>query len=143
MSKQAVVHSSQLRYSHPNLELPPCFHRLHELRSSCIHTIGCPCQPWHCQPHLVEAGYGGCPSCLSRSSQTRLARYRFPSTSPLRHSQCLSSRRLGRVCRLPLSPFRYRKSKHPTPMTIQLHPQCLLGIQSILRNWTFLIFKQV
>ena len=21
--------------------------------------------------------------------------------------------------------------KHPTPMTIQLHPQCLLGIQSI------------
>ena len=23
--------------------------------------------------------------------------------------------------------------KHPTPMTIQLHPQCLLGIQSILR----------
>ena len=33
--------------------------------------------------------------------------------------------------------------KHPTPMTIQLHPQCLLGIQSILRNWTFLIFKQV
>ena len=34
-------------------------------------------------------------------------------------------------------------SKHPTPMTIQLHPQCLLGIQSILRNWTFLIFKQV
>lgn len=34
-------------------------------------------------------------------------------------------------------------SKHPTPMTIQLHPQCLLGIQGILRNWTFLIFKQV
>lgn len=33
--------------------------------------------------------------------------------------------------------------KHPTPMTIQLHPQCLLGIQGILRNWTFLIFKQV
>gem|GEM_PF-5119680 len=24
--------------------------------------------------------------------------------------------------------------KHPTPMTIQLHPQCLLGIQSNLRN---------
>ena len=23
--------------------------------------------------------------------------------------------------------------KHPTPMAIQLHPQCLLGIQSILR----------
>ena len=36
---------------------------------------------------------------------------------------------------------KYRK--HPTPMAIQLHPQCLLGIQSILRNWTFLIFKQV
>lgn len=35
------------------------------------------------------------------------------------------------------------KGKHPTPMAIQLHPQCLLGIQSILRNWTFLIFKQV
>ena len=33
--------------------------------------------------------------------------------------------------------------KHPTPIAIQLHPQCLLGIQSILRNWTFLIFKQV
>ena len=43
MSRQAVVHSSRLRYSHPSLELPPCFHRLHELRSSCIHTIGCPC----------------------------------------------------------------------------------------------------
>ena len=143
MSKQAVVHSSRLRYSHPSLELLLCFHRLHELRSSCIHTSECPCLPWHCQPHPVEARYGGCPSCLSRSSQTRLARYRFPSTSPLRHSQCLSSRRLGRVCRLPLSPFRYRKSKHPTPMTIQLHPQCLLGIQGILRNWTFLIFKQV
>lgn len=35
------------------------------------------------------------------------------------------------------------EGKHPTPMTIQLHPQCLLGIQGILRNWTFLIFKQV
>ena len=35
------------------------------------------------------------------------------------------------------------KSKHPTPIAIQLHPQCLLGIQSISRNWTFLIFKQV
>lgn len=33
--------------------------------------------------------------------------------------------------------------KHPTPIAIQLHPQCLLGIQGILRNWTFLIFKQV
>ena len=40
--------------------------------------------------------------------------------------------------------FRLRNvGKHPTPMTIQLHPQCLLGIQGILRNWTFLIFKQV
>lgn len=35
------------------------------------------------------------------------------------------------------------QSKHPTPIAIQLHPQCLLGIQGILRNWTFLIFKQV
>ena len=35
------------------------------------------------------------------------------------------------------------RRKHPTPIAIQLHPQCLLGIQSILRNWTFLIFKQV
>ena len=35
------------------------------------------------------------------------------------------------------------KGKHPTPMTIQLLLQCLLGIQGILRNWTFLIFKQV
>ena len=43
MSKQVAVHSSRLRYSHPSPELPPCFHRLHELRSSCIHTIGCPC----------------------------------------------------------------------------------------------------
>lgn len=43
MSKQAVVHSSRLRYSHSCLELPPYFHRLHELRSSYIHTIGCPC----------------------------------------------------------------------------------------------------
>lgn len=42
---------------------------------------------------------------------------------------------LERFCELPC--------KHPTPMTIQLHPQCLLGIQGILRNWTFLIFKQV
>ena len=25
-------------------------------------------------------------------------------------------------------------SKHPTPMTIQLHPRCLLGIQSNLRS---------
>ena len=43
MSRQAAVHSSRLRYSHPSLELPPCSHRLHEPRSSCIHTIGCPC----------------------------------------------------------------------------------------------------
>ena len=42
-NKQAVVHSSRLRYSHPSLELPPYFHRQHELRSSCIYTIGCPC----------------------------------------------------------------------------------------------------
>ena len=43
MSKQAVVHSSKLRYSHPIPELPSCFHRQYEPRSSCIHTIGCPC----------------------------------------------------------------------------------------------------
>ena len=43
MNRQAVVHSSRLRYSHPSLEQPPCFRRLHELRSSCIHTIGYPC----------------------------------------------------------------------------------------------------
>ena len=91
MSRQAAVHSSRLRYSHPSLGLPPCFHRLHEPHSSCIHTSGCPCLPWHCQPHLVEVRYGGCPSCLSRSSRIRLARYRFPSTSPSLHSQCLTS----------------------------------------------------
>ena len=28
-------------------------------------------------------------------------------------------------------------------MAIQFHPQCLLETQRILRNWTFLIFKQV
>ena len=39
--------------------------------------------------------------------------------------------------------FNPLQGKHPTPIAIQLHPQCLLGIQSILRNWTFLIFKQV
>ena len=68
-----------------------------------------------CQPHPVGVRYGGCPNCLGRSSQTRLARYRFPSTSPSRHSQCLSSHRLGRVYRLPLSPVRYRKKvpSHP------------------------------
>ena len=109
MNKQAVVHSSRLRYSHPSLELLPCFHRLHEPRSSCIHTSGCPCLPWHYQPHPVEARYGGCPNFLSRSSRTRLARYKYPSTSPSRHSQCFSSRWLGRVCLLPLSPIRYRK----------------------------------
>ena len=43
MSRQAVVHSSRLRYSHPSLELPPFFHRLHEPRCFCIHTIGYPC----------------------------------------------------------------------------------------------------
>ena len=114
MSKQAVVHSSRLRY---NLELPPCSHRQHEPRSSCIHTTGCPHLPWHCQPHLVEARYGGYPNCLSRSSRTRLARFRFPSTSPLQHSRYWSFRRLGRVCRPPLSPVRYRK-KEPS------HPWC-------------------
>ena len=93
MSRLAVVHSSRLRYSHPNLELPPCFHRLHELSSSYTHTSGCPYQPWHCLPHPVEARCGDCPSCLSRSSQTRLAGYRFPSTSPLRHSESLNLRR--------------------------------------------------
>ena len=43
MSRQAVVHSSRLRYSHPSLELPSCFYRLHEPRSSYFHTIECPC----------------------------------------------------------------------------------------------------
>ena len=43
MSRQAVVHSSRLQYSHPSLELPPCFHQLNESSSSCIHTIGYPC----------------------------------------------------------------------------------------------------
>ena len=43
MSKPELVRFSWLRYSHPSLELRPCFHRLHEPRSSCIHTIGCPC----------------------------------------------------------------------------------------------------
>ena len=43
MSKQAAVHSSRLQYSHPSLELLPYFHRLHEPRSSCIHTSGYPC----------------------------------------------------------------------------------------------------
>ena len=36
-----------------------------------------------------------------------------------------------------------RRSVSIPPMTIQLHPQCLLGIQGILRNWTFLILKQI
>ena len=43
MSRQAAGRASQQRYSHPSLELPPYFHRLHEPRSSCIHTSGCPC----------------------------------------------------------------------------------------------------
>ena len=43
MSRQAVVHSSQQRYSLPSLELPPWFHRQHEPRSSYFHTIECPC----------------------------------------------------------------------------------------------------
>ena len=114
-SRLEVIRTSRLQYSHPSLELPPCFHRLHEPRSSCIHTIGCPCLPWRCLPHLVEARYGGCPSCLSRSIRTRLARYRFPSTFPSRHSQCLSFRRLGRACLLPLSPVRYRKKVPSRP----------------------------
>ena len=38
-SRQAAVHFSRLQYSHPSLEPPPCFHRLHEPHSSCIHTI--------------------------------------------------------------------------------------------------------
>ena len=29
-------------------------------------------------------------------------------------------------------PFSHEYRKHPTPMTIQLHPQCLLGIQGII-----------
>ena len=91
MSRQAVVHSSRLQYSHPSLELPPCFRRQHEPRSSCIHTNGCSCLPWHCQPHSVEARFGGCPSCLSRSNRTRLARYRFPSTSLFQHRQRLKN----------------------------------------------------
>ena len=91
MSKQEAGRASRLRYSHPNLEPLPSFHRLHEPRSSCIHTSGCPYLPWHCQPHLVEARCGDSPSCLSRSSRTRLAKYRFPSTSPSRHSQCLKN----------------------------------------------------
>lgn len=91
MSKQAVVHSSRLRYNLLSLELPPCFHRLHKPRSSCIHTSGCSCLPWHYHPHPVEARYGGCPSYQSHSSRTRQVRYRFPSTSPSRHSQCLKN----------------------------------------------------
>lgn len=55
MSKQAADRASRLLYSHSSLELPPCFHRQHEPRSSCIHTIGCPCLPWHCHLHLAEA----------------------------------------------------------------------------------------
>lgn len=95
MSRQTADRASRLLYCRPSLELPPCSHRLYEPRSSCIHTSGCLCLPWHCHSHLIKVRYGGCPSCRSRSSQTRLARYRFPSTSPSRHSQCLSSRRWG------------------------------------------------
>ena len=98
MSKQAAGRASRLRGSHPRLELPPCFHRLHGPRSCCNHTIGCPCLTWCCQPHPMGARYGNCPNCLSRSSRTRLARYRFPSASPSQHSLCLSSRRLKRAC---------------------------------------------
>ena len=42
MSKQPVVHSSRLRYSHSSLELLSCFLLLHELHSACIHIIGYP-----------------------------------------------------------------------------------------------------
>ena len=31
----------------------------------------------------------------------------------------------------------FHNRKHPTTMTIQLHPQCLLGIQCNLRNLDF------
>ena len=60
MSRQVAVLSSRLRYSRPSLELLPCFHRLHEPRSSCIHIGGYPYLPWHCHPHLVGEKYGGC-----------------------------------------------------------------------------------
>ena len=43
MSRQEAGRVSRLLYSHPSFELPPCFHRLHEPRSSCIQTGGCPC----------------------------------------------------------------------------------------------------
>lgn len=39
----------------------------------------------------------------------------------------------GIYCCLLAHPRWHLQRKHPTPMTIQLHPQCLLGIQSILR----------
>ena len=63
-------------------------------------------------------------------------------TEKTNHKKVLTKNlRLKRVCMGRKIPQKIRK--HPTPMTIQLHPQCLLGIQGILRNWTFLIFKQV
>ena len=43
MSRQVAVRISRLQYSRPSLELPPCSHRQHEPRSSCIHTSG-----YHC-----------------------------------------------------------------------------------------------
>ena len=49
----------------------------------------------------------------------------------------------GETPELTLDEINEEISKHPTPIAIQLHPQCLRGIQGILRNWTFLIFKQV
>lgn len=70
MSKQVAVRVSRLQYSHPSLELPPCFHRQHEPHNFCIHTSGCPYLLWHCQFHLVEARYGDSPSYLSRSSRS-------------------------------------------------------------------------
>ena len=66
-------------------------------------------------------------------TKQELALLYFPDSSPV-----VASAHLMRwICRNP------DLRKHPTPIAIQLHPQCLLGIQGILRNWTFLIFKQV
>ena len=67
----------------------------------------------------------GCDGNEGRSSASHSASYHYALHSHIVHLSGLKNR------------------KHPTPMTIQLHPQCLLGIQAILRNWTFLIFKQV
>ena len=45
----------------------------HHHTISCIHTIEYLYQLWHCHSHLVGVKFGGCPSFLSRSIQTRLA----------------------------------------------------------------------